>query len=115
MLKPGLAKKVSVHINEDTSSRDDYLYKEILSFLLERGVAGATVLRAQAGFGSHHRTHTLDRAGAEGQHLPVRVEFIESLEMVDSLLPALCDLVTDGLIDVQDTTIVKVAAGREQV
>ena len=58
MLAPGLAKKVTIHLNEDTSSRHDFLYNEIFSFLQERGVAGATMIRPAAGFGSHHRVHT---------------------------------------------------------
>jgi PII-like signaling protein len=43
------------------------------------------------------------------EHLPIRVEFIEAAEKVDELLPALYDMVTDGLIEVQDTTVVKAA------
>lgn len=43
------------------------------------------------------------------EHLPVRVEFIETAEKVDEILPSLYDMVTDGLIEVQDTTVVKVA------
>ena len=115
MLGLGLAKKVSISVNEDTGSRDDYLFKDVLNFLLASGVAGATVFRPQAGFGSHRRIHTTDSAGVEGQHLPVRIEFIESPSTVASLLPQLCALITDGLIDVQDTTVVYVASAREQV
>jgi PII-like signaling protein len=44
-----------------------------------------------------------------GEHLPVRIEFVETREMVDSLLPALFELITDGLIEAQDTTILKSA------
>ena len=47
MLSPGLAKKITIHLNEDTSSQHDFLYREIFSFLHERGVAGATMLRQQ--------------------------------------------------------------------
>ena len=57
MLAPGPAKKVTIHLNVDTSSRNDFLSNEILSLLFEHGVAGATVTRPEAGFGSHHRMH----------------------------------------------------------
>jgi len=40
MLAPGLAKKITIHLNEDTVARHDFLYNEIFSFLRERGVAG---------------------------------------------------------------------------
>jgi len=49
--------------------------------------------------------HDEDRS-AHGT-LPIRVEFVESAEKVDDLLPTLYDMLTDGLIEVQDTTIVK--------
>ncbi len=108
MLKPGPARKIIIHMNEDTASQNDYLYNDVFSFLLERGVAGATLIRPQAGFGIHHRAHSADALGARGQHLPVRVEFIESPETVAALLPSLFQLVRDGLIEAQETTVLKI-------
>jgi PII-like signaling protein len=110
MLSPGVAKKVTIHLNEDTSAGHDFLYEEIFDFLYERGVAGATLVRPHAGFGSHHRRHMVNAGGAAGDHLPVRIEFIESGDKVLDLLPALCELVTDGLVEAHDTTILKSAA-----
>ena len=50
----------------------------------------------------------------EGEHLPIRIEWIESPAVVERILPSLVSLITDGLIEVQDTTIVKTTsqAGR---
>ena len=42
-----------------------------------------------------------------GEHLLIRIEFVETREMVDS--PALFELITDRLIEAQDTTILKSA------
>jgi hypothetical protein len=72
-------------------------------------VSGATVFRPHAGFGFHRHVHTAGAGGIEGEHLPVRIEFIEKKEKVESLLPELCELVTDGLIEAKETTILKVA------
>lgn len=113
MLAPGVAKKVTIHINEDTTASHDFLYREIFTFLRDRGVAGATLIRPRAGFGSHHRTHYAGGAPAEREHLPLRIEFIETIGVTDALLPALCELITDGLIEVQETTVVKAAAREE--
>lgn len=114
MLTPGPAQKVLIHLNEDSASEGDYLYLEIVSFLLAAGVAGATVLRGHAGFGSHHRIHTQGAPGSSGEHLPMRVEFLESAETVNALMPKLTALVTDGLIEVQATTVAHTAhSGRE--
>jgi uncharacterized protein len=110
MLLPGLATKVIIHLNEDTSSGRDFLYKEIFAFLYDHGVAGATMIRPHSGFGSHHRVHTAGAASVEGEHLPVRIEFLENPGLVDTLLPSLCDLVTDGMIETHATTVVKTAS-----
>jgi PII-like signaling protein len=114
MLASGLAKKVTIHLNEDTSAGHDFLYNEIFSFLRERGVAGAELIRPAAGFGSHHRTHSTEGSTSEREHLPVRIEFIETREATDELLPSLCDLITDGLIEAHDTTVIKAAVREER-
>ena len=44
MLSPGAAQRVVIHLNEDAASEGDYLHLEIVSFLFEQGVSGATVL-----------------------------------------------------------------------
>ncbi len=111
VLTLGPAKKVTIHLNEDTSSQSDYLSREILSLLLAQGVAGATVLRPEAGFGSHHRMHTQEGGIDTAQHMPLRIEFIDTEQNIRTLLPLLQELVTDGLIEAQDTVILKAAVG----
>jgi uncharacterized protein len=114
VLTLGPAKKVTIHLNEDTSAKSDYLSREIISLLLKQGVAGATVLRPEAGFGSHHRVHTQEGGIDTSQHMPLRIEFIDTPHNITNLLPLLKDLVTDGLIEAQDTVILKVAVGTDQ-
>lgn len=108
MLQKGTAKKVTVFVNEDTQHHFGSLTEAILAFLLHKGVAGATASRAMAGFGVHREMHTT-KIEVLTQHLPVRIEFIESAEKVDEVMPALYDMVTDGMIEVHDTQVVKVA------
>jgi len=108
MLQKGIAKKVTIFINEDTQHHLSSLCDAILTFLLHKGVAGATATRAMAGFGAHHEMHTT-KIEVLTQHLPIRIEFIESAEKVDELMPTLYDMVTDGVIEVHDTHVVKVA------
>jgi PII-like signaling protein len=108
VLSKGPAKKVTIYVNADTRHRLSSLHEAILNFLLHKGVSGATATRAMSGFGVHHQLHT-PRIEVLAEHLPVRIEFVESARKVDELLPTLYDMVTDGLIEVQDTTVVKVA------
>lgn len=108
MLQKGLAKKVTIYINEDIQHHLSSLCDAILTFLLHKGVAGATASRAMAGFGAHHEMHTT-KIEVLAQHLPVRIEFVDSAQKIDELMPTLYDMVTDGVIEVHDTEIVKVA------
>jgi hypothetical protein len=109
MLKPGPAQRVVIHLNEDAASEGDFLHLEIVSLLFAEGVSGATVLRGHSGFGSHHRIHTQGEPGSSGEHLPIRVEFVETQETIAALMPILVKLVTDGMIELQPTTIVHIA------
>jgi PII-like signaling protein len=107
MLK-GAAKKVTIYVNEATRYHLGPLYEAILTFLLHKGVAGATASRAMMGFGAHKVLHTTKIENLMID-LPVRIEFVESPQKVEEILPALYDMVTDGLIEVHDTTIVRAA------
>jgi hypothetical protein len=109
MLKLGPAQRVVIHLNEDAASEGDYLHLEIVAFLFSKGISGATVLRGYSGFGAHHRIHTQGAPGTSGEHLPIRVEFLESAHTVEGLMPDLIELVTDGMIEVQATNIVHIA------
>src|SRR5947209_9145435 len=108
MLNKGPARKVTIYVNEDTRHHLSALHDAIMTFLLHKGVAGATATRAFSGFGAHHALHT-PQVEAMGEHLPIRIEFVDTAEKVDEVLPGLYDMVGDGLIEVQDTTIVKIA------
>jgi PII-like signaling protein len=109
MLTRGPAQRVVIHLNEDAAFEGDFLHVEVMSLLFSEGVSGATVLRGYSGFGSHHRVHTQGAPGGSGEHLPIRVEFVETAETVGALMPMLVELVTDGVIEVQATTIVHLA------
>jgi len=108
MLSKGPAKKVTIYLNEDTRHHSGSLHDAIMTFLLHKGVTGATATRAMSGFGSHRVLHT-PKIEVLADHLPIIIEFVESAARVDEMLPTLYEMVSDGLIEVQDTTIVKVA------
>lgn len=106
MLKAGAAKKVSIYVGQDHQYHGESVYAAILEFLFYHKVSGANVTRGIAGFGADHHMHT-DRILVLTENLPIKVEFIESQEKVEELLPKLHEMVGTGLIEIQDTTIVK--------
>jgi len=106
MLTRGPAKKVTIFLNEDTQHHMTALHDAIMTFLMHKGVCGATATRAFSGFGSHQTLHT-PKIEVLAQHLPLRIEFVDTAEKVEEVLPTLYEMVSDGLIEVQDTNVVK--------
>jgi uncharacterized protein len=108
MLKAGPAKKVSIYVGEEHKYHGQSVYAAILDFLFYNGISGASVVRGIAGFGADHHLHTT-RIEVLTQDLPMKIEFIESAEKVEAILPKLHELTGTGLIEIQDTTVVKPA------
>ena len=113
MLKPGPAKKISIFVGEDQQYHGQALYAAVLDYLFYRGVSGATVVRGIAGFGADHKMHTA-RILRLTENLPVKIEFVESPEKLEEILPKLHDMIgSGGVIEAQETTILKPSHGVE--
>ena len=108
MLNAGKAVKVSIYLSEGSTHHGMSRYSSILDFPFFRGVSGATVLKGVAGFGADHHLHTSSLVDIS-DHLPLKIEFIETREKVDELLGKLGEMVGSGMIEVQETTIAKPA------
>jgi PII-like signaling protein len=115
MLQAGPALKVTVHLNQDTGSAQGFLYEDVLRFLKERGIDGATALRAHAGFGAHHRLHRGDTGDVTGEHLPMIVYFVDEVAKVQGILPELLAMVMDGLVEAHPTEVLKNITTAEKV
>jgi PII-like signaling protein len=113
MLKPGAAKKVTVYVDEDVHTHGEPLYIAVLNYLFTCGVSGATVTKGVAGFGPSHRIHTTRILEISG-NLPIKIEFVEQSPKLDEVLPALTAIVTEGLIEMHDTTVVAAATRKEK-
>lgn len=108
MLQSGKAVKVTIYLSEGATHHGVPIYSSILDFLFYRGVSGATVTRGLAGFGADHHIHSQSSVEIS-DCLPIKIEFIEAREKVDALLGKLEELSGTGLIELQETTVVKPA------
>src|SRR6202046_3533244 len=108
MLTVGKAVKVSIYLSEGSTHHGASTYSSILDFLFFHGVSGATVLKGVAGFGADHHIHSANFVEIS-DHLPLKIEFIETREKVDQLLGKLEELAGSGMIEVQETTVAKPA------
>ena len=81
------------------------LYEAILLTLRERGLAGATVVRAIAGFGPSAELHT-GKVLRLSTDLPVIVEVVDEEEKLQSLLPWLDEVMGGGLITMERARVI---------
>jgi len=105
MLTTGKAVKVTLYLSDGAKHHGVPVYTSILDFLFHSGIAGVTVVKGVAGFGAKHRIHSAHILEIS-DHLPIKLEFIETREKVDAILPELEKRTGSGLIEVQETTII---------
>ena len=104
----GPGKRVRIYIGEQDKAAGSHkpLWEDVLSLLRHEGAAGATLFRGLAGFGAHSQLHVA-RLADLAPDLPVLVEWIDTPEQVERLLPRVCELVTHGTITVDEVSIIK--------
>ncbi len=95
---PGLL--VRIYIGEADTRNGRPLYEEIVRFLRDRGIAGATVLRGIEGFGAKAHLHTA-RILRLSEDLPVLIEVVDQEGRLRDVLPELDAMVADGLITLE--------------
>jgi PII-like signaling protein len=108
MLSAGKALKVSIYLSEGSTRHGMSVYAAILDYLFFNKVSGATVLKGVAGFGADHHLHSSSFVEISDR-LPLKVEFIETPEKVEQLMEKLKELAGTGLIEMQETMVVKPA------
>ncbi len=106
MLKAGPAKRVTITVGEQSRRRHEPVHVAVLNYLFYHHVADAFVTKAEAGFGADHHMHSM-RFLESGLDVPIRIEFVETAAKVEALMPKLLELVGEGFVSVDDTTIVK--------
>jgi uncharacterized protein len=105
MLTTGKAVKVTVYLSDGARHKGVPVYTSVLDFLYKNGIAGATVFKGVAGFGAGHRMHAAHLLELS-DHLPIKLEFIDSGEKVEKILPQLQEKCGCGLIEMQETSVI---------
>jgi len=113
LLNTGPAKKVTVYVIEGQTYHGVACYAAILDYLFFRGISDATVTRGVAGFGTDHKMHTTRLVDLSDQ-MPIKVEFIETPERVQEVLPKLTEIASQGLIEVYDTTVIRPSSAQDK-
>ena len=81
------------------------LYESIVLQAREAGLAGATVLRGVMGFGKHSILHTA-KILRLSEDMPMIIEIADSLDNIEKFLPALDELIKDGLVTIEKVRVI---------
>ena len=112
MVKKGPAKKLTIYVDEARNSTANRSTKVLLDILFQRKIAGASVFRGIEGYGSDGIFHTA-KILELSTTLPVKIEVVDSEEMINNVLEDVTSVMEKGLIEVSDTVVIK-CGGREK-
>jgi PII-like signaling protein len=104
MSEPRKAVQVSVYLDEADPWQHRPLHMEMLKYLREHEVAGATVLRTVAGFTGHSRIKTSSLVDAGGR-LPLLLTFIDTEEHAAEVLEHIREMAPRRLIVSEKVTL----------
>jgi PII-like signaling protein len=97
---------LTIFIGEGDRWHHRPLYTEVVRRAREAGLAGASVLRGIEGFGASSHIHTL-RLLSLSEDLPLAIVIVDDRERIDEFLPQLDELITGGLVVVDDVEVVR--------
>ena len=101
----GEGKLLRIFIGESDKHGRKPLYQAIVEMLREEGMAGATVLRGVEGFGANSHLHTA-RILRLSEDLPIVIEVADTAERIESIMPKLDEMVTDGMVTLERVEVV---------
>lgn len=102
----GPAKRLTIFIGESDHYRHHSLCSEIVDRARRSGLAGCSVFRGSEGFGATGHLHTA-RLLSLSEDLPVAIVIVDDPEAIDGFLPQLNELVTGGLVILDDVQVVR--------
>jgi uncharacterized protein len=103
------AKMVRIHLSESDRWHDKPVHEAIVAKCLELGIASVMVYRGVEGFGTSARVHRA-RSWPFSKDAPIMVSVIDSASQVDSLLPYLDGVVTEGVVAISEVHAVLYSA-----
>lgn len=89
-----------VFVGESEKHDGKPLYEWIVRKAKEKGLAGATVLRAVEGYGAHNRIHTVKLLDLS-TNLPMIIEIVDEIEKIEDFLNFLESVIEEGLATVE--------------
>ncbi len=111
MITRGHAKKLSIYVGETDKFGDKPVYEVLLDIFHKKKIAGVSVFKGVAGYGADGVLHT-SKILHLSMDMPMKIEAVDSEEMINKVLPDVYQVVEKGLVEVTDTNVIKCCAGK---
>lgn len=102
----GHHKRLTVFVGEADHHGRTPLATEIVQRAHAAGLAGASVFRGVEGYGASNHIHTT-RILSLSDDLPIAIVIVDAADRIEAFLPELDELVTEGLVILDDVEVVK--------
>ncbi|MCL4457610.1 MAG: DUF190 domain-containing protein [Nitrospirae bacterium] len=112
MVKSGPAKKLTIYTDETDKFHGKPVYEVLMDIFYKKKIAGVSVFRGVAGYGSDgvfHKSKILELSTS----LPLKIEAVDSEEMINNVLPDVLGIIERGLVEISDTNVVKCCQRKE--
>ena len=101
----GQHKRLTIFVGESDQVGHHSVATEIVHRAHGAGLAGASMFRGIEGFGASNHVHTT-RILSLSEDLPIAVVIVDTEEHIRAFLPTLDDLITEGLVIMDDVEVV---------
>ena len=102
----GQQQRLTIYIGESDRRGHTPLATEIVQRAHAAGLAGASVFRGVEGFGASNHIHT-SRILSLSDDLPMAIVIIDRPAAIAEFLPQLDELITEGVVVLEDVEVVK--------
>lgn len=99
------ARLLRIHISEGDRFQGKPLYEAIVAKCREMKIAGATVFRGLEGYGESAEMH---RSHLARHDRPIVIAVVDTADRLESLIPAVEDMMDTGLIAISEVSVVRV-------
>jgi PII-like signaling protein len=110
---PQEAMSLRIFLGEKDRWHHQPLYEAIVVKAREMHLAGATVLRGQAGFGKSSRMHTT-KILRLSYDLPLVIEIVDAEEKINDFLPVLKGMMKGGLVTLEKVRVIDYRANQDE-
>jgi len=102
---PTDGKLLRIFIGEQDKWHGLPLSEAIVNLAKKEGMAGATVIKGNLGFGCKSHMHTT-KILRLSEDLPIIIEMVDSEEKIEKFLPHLDEMVKEGLVTLEKANVV---------